>query len=291
MGRPGFRNSCEELFMWELRHPQRKLIASLLSANPQQPVFPNVKHFVAYISIEIGDDPPSVQFPALLPSTLLSPYLGTCDLELWLDVVSQFTALQSLTLVTMSCTLDIYNLSLLGRLHDLRSLVIVRCDPKHFGWDEIYDAPFTESDIEAMTSGTPLLQHLELSMPCEFSLPAPTSLATNCPRLKTCNLALTIPIEAWGAQQAPDFPHLETLILTQGEFGDLWGGTQLETKWSSPETQSRPAMKMYDESVVDPTHVDIVLRRCPRLEKLHLYLKDYGRADIEEIRRRMAQSA
>lgn len=48
-------------------------------------------------------------------------------------------------------------------------------------------------------------------------------------------------------------------------------------------------MKMVDEAMADPAHVDIVLRRCPRLEKLHVYLKDHGRREIEEIGKRMAQ--
>lgn len=125
--------------------------------------------------------------------------------------------------------------------------------------------PSSDNDFEAMTSGLPLLKHLELSMLEKFPLPSLTSLATNCPGLKHFHLSLTILIEAWGAQQAPDFPHLETLILTQGEYGNLWGGTEFETKWSSHKTQPRPTMKMVDETMVDATHIDIVLRRCPRL--------------------------
>lgn len=291
MCHPDFRNNCEEFFMWELWHPKKKLIASLLSATSSRPVFPKVKHFGAYIPYEIGDDPPSVQLPALLPSTLSSFYLDLGNPGPWFDVITQFTALQSLTIVTLHDLWDIDTISLLGRLHGLRTLVIVQCNPHVFGWEETSDFPFGEHDFIAMTSGLPLLQYLELSMPADLSLPALTSLATHCPRLKTCILSLTIPIEAWGAQQAPDFPQLDTLVLTQGEYGDLWGGTPLETKWSSPKTQSRPTMKMVDEAMADPAHVDIVLRRCPRLEKLHLYLKDYGSEEIEQQRKRTARGA
>ena len=289
MCHPDFRNNCEELFMWELWLPKKKLIASLLATTSYRPIFPNVKHFGAHIPYQIGDYPPSVQLPALLPSTLLSFHLDIGDPEPWFDVLSQFTALQSLTIVTLNDIDDINSIALLGRLHDLRSLVIERCNTDYqFGWKETWGVACEDSDFEAMTSGLALLQYLELSMPYELSLPALTSLATHCPRLKTCILSLSVPIGGWGAQQAPDFPHLETLILTQGEYVDLFGGTDHETKWSSPKTQSRPTMEMVDESLADPTHVDIVLRHCPRLVKLHLYLKDYGRKEIEEISKRMA---
>jgi hypothetical protein len=45
-------------------------------------------------------------------------------------------------------------------------------------------------------------------------------------------------------------------------------------------------MKMVDESVIDPGHVGILLRQCPKLEQLHLYLRDYGREELERVRAR-----
>lgn len=48
-------------------------------------------------------------------------------------------------------------------------------------------------------------------------------------------------------------------------------------------------MKMVDESVIDPGHVSIILRQCPKLEQSHLHLKDYGREELEQIRARKAR--
>lgn len=140
-----------------------------------------------------------------------------------------------------------------------------------------------------MTSGLPLLQHLELIMPEKLSLPSLTSMATNCPGLKFFHLSMSIPITAWGTQEAPSFPRLETLILTQGGYVDPCGGLEHETNCSGVANQLQPTMRMVDETMADSTYVDIVLRHCPRLEKLHLYTKEYGKQEIEEIRERVAQ--
>jgi len=157
--------------------------------------------------------------------------------------------------------LDTRTSSLLGRLHNLRSLVIVDIGyDTQFRWEEIHDGFFTNDDIEAMTSGLPLLQHFELGMAYNFSLPSLTSLAMNCPGLKSCHLSLLVPITAWGAQEAPNFPHLETFILNPGEYVDKSRVTEHDTEWSGPSTEPRPTIRLMDAITVDSTHVDIVLR-------------------------------
>ena len=290
MSRLDFRENCEDLFIWDLCCPEESLVAFLLSANPQRPVFPKMKHFGAYIA-----DDPNGCLSVLLPSTLSSLYLGFGPIidgpGPWFDMITYFQALHSLPLMTNAGFLDTRTSSLLGRLHSLRSLVIV-----DIGYDTQYrwgidDGFFTDDDIEAMTSGLPLLQHFELGMAYNFSLPSLTSLATNCPGLKSCHLSLLVPITAWGAQEAPNFPHLENFILNPGEYVDKSGVTEHESKWSGPSTKPRPTIRLMDAITVNPTHVDIVLRHCPRLEKLHSYLKDYGKEEIEQRRQRMARSA
>jgi len=71
MTRLDFRENCEDLFIWDLCCPEESLVAFLLSANPQRPVFPRMKHFGAYIADDLNGC-----LSALLPSTLSSLYLG-----------------------------------------------------------------------------------------------------------------------------------------------------------------------------------------------------------------------
>lgn len=104
--------------------------------------FPVVRDFILaclFHPYEIGDDPPSVQLPALLPSTLSSFYLDLGNPGPWFDVISQFTALQCLTIVTLNDLRDINSISLLGRLHGLRTLVIVQCNPHVLGAIETHN--------------------------------------------------------------------------------------------------------------------------------------------------------
>lgn len=67
------------------------------------------------------------------------------------------------------------------------------------------------------------------------------------------------------------------------------GGMEYETDRLSAAIQLQPTMELMDETAVDLTHVDIILRHCPRLEKLHLYTNEYGKEKIAENRERMAQ--
>lgn len=129
MSRLDFRENCEDLFLWDFCFSHR-LIASLLSADPQRPVFPNIKHFGAYIA-----DDPGASLSALLPLTLSSLYLGLGDIDgpgPWFDSITHFKALQSLTLEPGAGFLDSRTSSLLGRLHSIRSLVIqeISCPTK-----------------------------------------------------------------------------------------------------------------------------------------------------------------
>jgi hypothetical protein len=135
-------------------------------------------------------------------------------------------------------------------------------------------------------SGLPLLEHIGLRLPCKLSLHALTALAINCPLLMTCNFHTAIDITDRGAQNEPTFPNHETLTLTHGEYGDLYGGQERETQWSSPNTQPIPTMRLIDESVVDPAHVGIILGHCPKLPKLHFYLQGYAKSELEQIRAR-----
>jgi hypothetical protein len=222
--------------------------------------------------------------------TLSNIYLGVDHLRgQYFQLVSQYDVLQSLTIVAVNGLDDMSSIKPLGKLQHLRSLHIelsVPGYPTQIGWTQTHDTPFTDDDFQTMTSGLPLLHNFVLRLPCKLSLPALTSLATNCPRIKTCDLSTAIPIAAWRAQEAPTFSELETLILTHGEYGDTWGGTARVTQWSSPITQPHPTMKMVDESVIDPEHVDVIARRCLKLERLHLHLRDYDAEELEKARKR-----
>jgi hypothetical protein len=275
---------CEELFVGDILY-DTKAVDSLLSTLPQRPVLPKLKHFGAHIaSGAVG-----AMFAALLPSTLWNIYLGVDDLSgQYSQLVSQYDVLQSLTIVADFLD-DMSSIMFLGRLQHLHSLHIELSVPGYhtqIGWTQTHDTPFTNDDFQTITLGLPLLQNFVLKLPCKLSLPALTSLATNCPRLNTCHLSTAIPMAAWRAQGAPTFPELESLVLTHGEYGDTWGGTEHVTQWSSPNTQSTPTLRLLDESVVDSTYVDFIARRCPKLRQLHLHLRDYAREELKRARAR-----
>jgi hypothetical protein len=234
-------------------------------------------------------------FAAFFPSTLSSICLDLPNLGG--ECFQQISQLKSLQSVTIFCRSEARVMSFirpLGDLHDLRSLIIERSNhtyPLRIGWHQTEDTPFTDTDFAIMTSGLSLLENFDLVLPFRLSMSALTSLATNCPLLKTCNLAVFIPITAWSAHDHSNFPNLETLILTHGEYGDVYGGTYSQTKWSSPNGQKKPTMRLIDERVVDSGDVDIITRHCPKLSKLHLHLKDYGRSELkaEKVRMRRAR--
>jgi hypothetical protein len=71
-----------------------------------------------------------------------------------------------------------------------------------------------------MTSGLPLLEHIVLRLPCKLSLCALTALATDRPLFRTGDVYTAIDNTAWGVQNEPNFPSLETLTLTHGGYGD-----------------------------------------------------------------------
>jgi hypothetical protein len=265
-----------------------EFVQSLLSSRSERPIFPDLKHFGTYIADQTADT-----LLALVPSTLSSLFLMVPSLDgVFLQNVTQFRMLQSLSIMAINSAFSMSSILPLGKLHNLHTLVIEQvptCHPWQLGWLETYDAPFTDTDFNTMTSGLPLLHTLELNIPCKLSLPALTSLATNCPLLQTCHLDTLIPIKSWGAQDKPDFPNLDTLILTHGEYGDVWGGTIVETQWSTPSSDVvyRPTLKLIDESDVDALHVDFILRHCPKLSKLHLHLQDYDAEGLEKVRTRV----
>jgi hypothetical protein len=279
-----FHATYEELFIEDILY-DTKAVDSLLSTNLQRPVLPKLKHFGAHIaSGAVG-----AIFAAFLPPTLSSIYLGVDDLGgQYFQLVSQYDVLQSLTIVAVVFD-NMSSITFLGRLQHLRSLHIELSVPGYhtqIGCTQTHESPFTDDDFETMTSGLPLLDNFVLKLPCKLSLPALTSLAIDCPRLKTCHLSTALPIASWRAQKAPTFPKLETLILTHGDYGDTWGSTELVTQWSSPRTQSTPTLRLLDESVNDSAHIDFIARRCPELEQLHLHLRDYGRGELERARAR-----
>jgi hypothetical protein len=280
----------EELFMWGLCFIPEE-IDRLLLKNRQRPLFPKLKHFGARIT----SGPVDTIFDAFLPSTLSSIYLDVESLASgYFQLVSQYTSLHSVTITGVAGTDNGWMSSIrpLAKLHDLRSLVIERSDdtyPREIGWNMIENTPFTDTDFAVMTSGLPLLEHIGLRLPCKLSLHALTALATNCPLLKTCNLHAAIDITGWGQRNEPTFPNLETLKLTQGEYGDLYGGTSRATHWSSPNKQPIPTVRLIDESAVDPAHLGIILENCPKLSKLHSHLRDYDNTELEQIRLRKSR--
>jgi hypothetical protein len=287
----------EELCVWYLGQGTED-VDSLLSKHFQRPIFPKLKHFGAQMPLSGAM---GAMFAAFLPSTLSSIYIGVPTLggESF-QLLSEFKSLQSVTIICRSEERLMSSIRPLGDLHDLRSLTIKRSRhdyPSRIGWTQTEDQPFTDTDFAIMTSGLSLLEKFELVIPFRLSMSALTSLATNCPLLKTCNLAAFVPITAWSAHDHSNFPNLETLTLTHGEYGDCYGGnlfrgTYGQTKWSSPRGQKRPTMRLIDERVVDSGDVDIITRHCPKLSKLHLYLKDYGRDELEaeKVRMRRAKS-
>jgi hypothetical protein len=264
--------------MWDLFFKPEE-IDHLLLKNQQRPLFPKLKHFGA----RIASDPVGAIFDAFLSSTLSSIYLNVESLaNEYFQLVSRYTSLQSVTITGLAGTdnASMSSIRPLAKLHDLRSLHIER----------IEDTTFTDTDFELMTSGLPLFESIGLMLPCKLLLHALTALATNCPLLKTCNPYTDIDITSWGDQNEPNFSNLEGLTLTQGEYGDLYGGSREETQWSSPNTQPLPTMRLIDESVVDPAHVGTILEHCPGLSKLHLYLKDYDKAELEIEKVRMKRT-
>jgi hypothetical protein len=247
----------------------------------------------------LPSSPVGAMFAAFFPSTLSSICLSLQTLEGgYFQLISQFKSLQSVTIFCRSEERLMSSIRPLGDLHDLRSLTIKRSRhdyPSRIGWTQTEDQPFTDTDFAIMTSGLSLLENFKLVIPVRLSMSALTSLATNCPLLKTCKLAAFVPITAWSAHDHSNFPNLETLILTHGEYGDCYGGnlsrgTYGQTKWSSPRGQKRPTMRLIDERVVDSGDVDIITRHCPRLSKLHLHLEDYDKAELEAEKVRMRRA-
>ncbi|KAH0162532.1 hypothetical protein KCU67_g5910, partial [Aureobasidium melanogenum] len=260
----------------------------LLNVITRRPLFPCLKHFGAFVR----RDAIRAMF-SYLPRTLLSIVLCIGSLAgPYFDLATQFTCLESLTIIGCEDILGAFSIQCLGRLHSLRSLAIELLplnESSQYGWlapEATQATPFTDAEFETMTSGLPLLHTLVLNLPCKLSLPALLSLATNCPLLRICKMSTEINIDRWGTQDHPNFPVLNELVLTHGEYGDLWGGTQHETKWSSPRRQGKPTMRVVNENDVDPAHPGIILRHCPNLSRLHLHCKDYGMFELGQIRAR-----
>lgn len=266
-----------------------EVIDFLLDVISRRPLFPHLKHFGAFIR----RDAVGTMF-SYLPRTLSSLVLCVGSLEAgpYFDMVTQFTCLESFTIIGCKDILGILSVQCLGRLHSLRNLAIELLplnESSQYGWladQATQTPPFTDAEFEVMTSGMPLLHTFVLNIPCKLSLPALSSLATNCPLLKTCKLSTEVDIGRWGAREHPDFPVLEELVLTHGEYGDLWGGIHHETQCSSPRALWRPKMHLVDKSDDDIAHPGMILRHCPNLSRLHLHCKGYGMFELGQIRAR-----
>lgn len=287
LARMAYHDVCEEFFFWAVTI-DLEAVDFLLSAIAIRPLFPCLKHFGAFIR----RDAARVLFRHL-PRTLLSLQLCVGSLAgPYFDLATQFTCLESLTIIGCEEVLGIFPIQSLGRLHSLRSLAIELLplnESSQYGWlpdQATQTAPFTDTEFEVMTSGLHLLHTLVLNMPCKLSLSALSSLAMNCTSLKICKTSTEINIDRWGAQEQPNFPLMDELVLAHGEYGDSWGGTQHETKWSSPRDLGRPRMHVVNESDVDPAHPGMILRHCPNLSRLHLHCKDFGMFELGQIRAR-----
>ncbi|KAK5999339.1 hypothetical protein QM012_005557 [Aureobasidium pullulans] len=260
----------------------------LCSAITKRPLFPCLKHFGAFVR----RDAPRVLFP-LLPRTLSSLLLCVGSLAgPYYEMATQFTCLESLTIIGCEDILGTFPIQYLGMLHSLHSLAIELLplnESSQFGWRENQSTqlpPFTDFDFDIMTSGVPLLHTLILNIPCKLSLSALRSLATNCPTLKIFKTCTKIDINDWASKEHPNLPSLDELVMTHGEYGDFWAGTQHKTQWSSRRTSGRPTMHLVNEDVVDPAHASMILRHCPNLSRLHLHLVDYGMFELGQIRAR-----
>lgn len=261
----------------------------LLNVISKRPLFPHLKHFGAFIR----SDAVGIMF-SYLPRTLSSLALCVGSLEAgpYFDMAIQFTCLESFTIIGCEDILGIFSIQSLGRLDSLRNLAVELLplnESSQYGWtaeQATQTSPFTDAEFEVMTSGMPLLHTFVLNIPCKLSLPALSSLATNCPLLKICKLSTKLDIDRWGAQEHPNFPVLEELVLTHGGYGDLWGGTRYETKWSSPRGLGRPTVHLLNKSDEDPAHPGMILRHCPNLSRSHLHCKEYGMFELGQIRAR-----
>ncbi|KAH0330762.1 hypothetical protein KCU71_g48, partial [Aureobasidium melanogenum] len=203
----------EELFVWGMEI-DLEAVTFMLSALVERPICPKLKHFGAYMWVDAA----RALFP-YLPASLTSLFLGVGTLtEPWFHLVTQFRCLESLTIVGRDELLRMFPIYYLGRLGCLRNLAIALLpvsEPEEYIWFGAQATPFTDNDFEAMTSGLPLLQTFELKLPCELSLPALTSLATNCPLLEQCTLSTTISFTEWEEAGHPEFPNLSVLLLTR----------------------------------------------------------------------------
>ncbi|KAH0336425.1 hypothetical protein KCU74_g2024, partial [Aureobasidium melanogenum] len=92
----------------------------LLNVITKRPIFPNLKHFGAFVR----RDAIRILFP-YLPRTLLSLLLCVGSLAgPYFELATQFTCLESLTIIGCEDILGVFSVQCLGRLHSLRSLAI-----------------------------------------------------------------------------------------------------------------------------------------------------------------------
>ncbi|KAG9516560.1 hypothetical protein KCV07_g6728, partial [Aureobasidium melanogenum] len=270
----------DELFVWGMEI-DLEAVTFMLSALVERPIFPKLKHFGAYVWVDAA----RALFP-YLPASLTSLFLGVGTLtEPWFHLVTQFRCLESLTIVGRDELLRMFPIYYLGRLGCLRNLAIALLpvsEPEEYIWFGAQATPFTDNDFEAMTSGLPLLQTFELKLPCELSLPALTSLATNCPLLEQCTLSTTISFTEWEDVGHPEFPNLSVLLLTRTVHEDTWSGTRSMNRRSGLARQTASAFSMEDEP--KPAKVGIIVRHCPNLSRLRLYSQDYGMFELGQLR-------
>ncbi|KAG9753022.1 hypothetical protein KCU73_g5974, partial [Aureobasidium melanogenum] len=270
----------EELFVWGMEI-DLEAVTFMLSALVERPICPKLKHFGAYMWVDAA----RALFP-YLPASLTSLFLGVGTLtEPWFHLVTQFRCLESLTIVGRDELLRMFPIYYLGRLGCLRNLAIALLpvsEPEEYIWFGAQATPFTDNDFEAMTSGLPLLQTFELKLPCELSLPALTSLATNCPLLEQCTLSTTISFTEWEEAGHPEFPNLSVLLLTRRVHEDTWSSTRFMDRRSGLARQTASAFSMEDEP--KPAKVGIIVRHCPNLSRLRLYSQDYGMFELGQLR-------